>query len=247
MLLVGCSVKSQCSSMPAASTTRRSCSSPQRPRTCGARRAVTSCAVSVRSCSEVWRMVATCCSREAYAPSRPRSTSRIWASTLPSVSLIGPTRPSIACWRLSRSPPASVVACFSLASASRTNASLLRASASPDSAANASRSRCSPARSASSAAADAAASASAMRARSSARSLSARSRSAPARSASRSATARAAPPRPSARPATRPTTAVSAASNSVVTSTVAWSHRPPAIPVRPPGASPGPDRDLPGP
>ena len=35
-------------------------------------------------------MVATCCSREAYAPSRPRSTSRSCASTLPSVSLQRP-------------------------------------------------------------------------------------------------------------------------------------------------------------
>ena len=42
----GCSTKSQCSSRPATSTTRRSCTSPHRPRTCGVRSAVTSAAVS---------------------------------------------------------------------------------------------------------------------------------------------------------------------------------------------------------
>ena len=44
-----CSWKSQWSSMPAISTTRRSCSSPQRPRTCGARSARTRLPASVRS------------------------------------------------------------------------------------------------------------------------------------------------------------------------------------------------------
>ena len=43
---VTCSEKSQCSSMPAISTTRRSWSSPQRPRVWGLRRAVTRLRVS---------------------------------------------------------------------------------------------------------------------------------------------------------------------------------------------------------
>ena len=229
--------------MPAASTTRRSCISPQRPRTCGARRAVTSCEVSIRSCSEVCRIAATCSTRPEYAPTRPRSTSRICSSTLPRVSRSGATRPSIASCRLARSPLACVVAWVvasrSLASASRTNASLLRASASPDSAWNASRSRVSPARSASSAAASPAAPASARRARSSAAARSARSPSRSSRSASRSAVARAAPPRPTASPATRPATAVSSASSRVVGSTRAWSHPRPTEPGRRPGVSPG--------
>ena len=45
--------KSQCSTMPASCTIRSSCSSPHRPRTCGARSALTSCLVSPRSCSEL--------------------------------------------------------------------------------------------------------------------------------------------------------------------------------------------------
>ena len=51
--VVGCSTKSQCWTMPAISTTRRSWISPQRPRTCGARSAVTRLLVSPwrRSCS----------------------------------------------------------------------------------------------------------------------------------------------------------------------------------------------------
>ena len=48
---VTCSSKSQCSSMPAISTTRRSCSSPQRPRVCGDRSAVTRLRVSFCSWS----------------------------------------------------------------------------------------------------------------------------------------------------------------------------------------------------
>ena len=38
MKMVGCSSKSQCSIMPASSTTLRSCTSPQRPRTPGERK-----------------------------------------------------------------------------------------------------------------------------------------------------------------------------------------------------------------
>ena len=46
-----CSSKSQCESMPAISTTRRSWISPQRPRVCGERSAVTRLRVSFCSCS----------------------------------------------------------------------------------------------------------------------------------------------------------------------------------------------------
>ena len=45
-----CSVKSQCSTMPAISTTRRSCISPHRPRACGARSARDQRAGLVCSC-----------------------------------------------------------------------------------------------------------------------------------------------------------------------------------------------------
>ena len=51
---VTCSSKSQCSSMPAISTTRRSCSSPHRPRVWGERRAVTRLRVSF--CSWSWEV-----------------------------------------------------------------------------------------------------------------------------------------------------------------------------------------------
>ena len=48
---VTCSSKSQCSSIPAISTTRRSCNSPQRPRVWGERSAVTRLRVSFWSWS----------------------------------------------------------------------------------------------------------------------------------------------------------------------------------------------------
>ena len=48
---VTCSSKSQCSSMPAISTTRLSCSSPHRPRVWGERSAVTRLRVSLCSWS----------------------------------------------------------------------------------------------------------------------------------------------------------------------------------------------------
>ena len=51
--VVTCSSKSQWGSIPAISTTRRSCTSPQRPRVCGERRAVTRLRVSFCSCSWV--------------------------------------------------------------------------------------------------------------------------------------------------------------------------------------------------
>ena len=57
-----CSSKSQRALIPASSTTRRSCSSPQRPRASGRRSAVTSAWVWARSCSELCR---------AWSPARP--------------------------------------------------------------------------------------------------------------------------------------------------------------------------------
>ena len=55
-----CSSKSQCSVMPAISTTLRSCSSPQRPRVWGRRSAVTRFFVSTVSCSWDRRSESTC-------------------------------------------------------------------------------------------------------------------------------------------------------------------------------------------
>src|SRR3954449_8089420 len=69
----GCSTKSQCSSSPATSTTRRSCTSPQRPRTCGVRRAVTRAAVSCLSWAEAWPTVPICSRSSPCAVARARS------------------------------------------------------------------------------------------------------------------------------------------------------------------------------
>src|ERR1039458_4929675 len=57
---VSCSSKSQCSAMPAISTTLRSCSSPHLPRVCGRRSAVTRFLVSTVSCSWDRRRDSTC-------------------------------------------------------------------------------------------------------------------------------------------------------------------------------------------
>ncbi len=89
--------------MPAASTTRRSWSSPHCPRTFGERRACTSrpvsvCSVCCARCSE------RSCSVSADAlPTRFFSTSCSLTSTLPSESLSGCTRSSMALCRPSRS------------------------------------------------------------------------------------------------------------------------------------------------
>ncbi len=53
--VVTCCSKSQCSTIPAISTTRRSCISPQRPRVAGDRSAVTRLRVS--DCSLSWDSV----------------------------------------------------------------------------------------------------------------------------------------------------------------------------------------------
>ena len=63
-----CSSKSQRALIPASSTTRRSCSSPQRPLASGRRSAVTSAWVWARSCSELCRAMATCSASAACEP-----------------------------------------------------------------------------------------------------------------------------------------------------------------------------------
>ncbi len=55
--------------------------SPHRPRICGARSAVTSCAVSRRSCFDVSAMVRSCSCRVASDPTRPRSRTTSCACT----------------------------------------------------------------------------------------------------------------------------------------------------------------------
>ena len=60
-----CSVKSQWATIPAISTTRRSCTSPHRPRVCGARSAVTKLAVSRWSRSLAVPSCLTCSVRVA--------------------------------------------------------------------------------------------------------------------------------------------------------------------------------------
>ena len=62
---VGCSTKSQCSSMPASSTTRLSCSSPQRPRTVGWRIALARLAVSLCTCGSCVSVRLRSCSLSA--------------------------------------------------------------------------------------------------------------------------------------------------------------------------------------
>ena len=67
---VTCSSKSQCSSMPVSSTTRRSCISPQRPRTAGAFSALTRLPVASRSFSCVADSPTSCWRSSPYAVPR---------------------------------------------------------------------------------------------------------------------------------------------------------------------------------
>ena len=99
---VDCSVKSQWASIPAISQTRRSWISPQRPRVCGERSAVTRLAVSFRSRSCVSATERTCCVRLPWTRARARSSCSSSPRTLSSPSAIGFTSCSIARWRLSR-------------------------------------------------------------------------------------------------------------------------------------------------
>jgi hypothetical protein len=78
----GCSSKSQRGSMPAISTTRRSCISPHRPRTAGVRNARD-------NLSALDPSTLTFSASRAYASSRSRSASASLPSTFLSVSVIG--------------------------------------------------------------------------------------------------------------------------------------------------------------
>ena len=128
-----CSSKSQRELIPASSTTRRSCISPQRPRASGRRSAVTSAWVSILSCSELWRAMCTCSASAAWDRTRSASESRSWASTRASVSFSGPTRFSTATRRVSSSPAAFALAASSRPSAISRNRRVLASSAWADS------------------------------------------------------------------------------------------------------------------
>ena len=121
--------------MPASSTTRFSCTSPQRPRAAGWRSECTSFAVSL--CS-IGRSVSTkrlsCVSSEAYARSRLTSSSPSLPSTFTSCSRIGCTSCCTACSRAARSPCARSRIVSSFAAASSRKLRLLASSASADSA-----------------------------------------------------------------------------------------------------------------
>ena len=98
--------------MPVSSTTRRSCISPQRPRTAGAFSALTRLPVASRSFSCVADSPTSCWRSSPYAVPRRRSISRICASNFSSVARTGATMPSsaccCACWRASTSIVVSV-------------------------------------------------------------------------------------------------------------------------------------------
>lgn len=113
-----CSSKSQKRAIPAISATRRSCSSPHRPRASGRWSARTSASVWALSRSELSRTNSICLLSSARAARAPDSLSLSWLSTLESVSRSGATRFSTACLRWSRSPAASALVVFSRFSAS---------------------------------------------------------------------------------------------------------------------------------
>ena len=127
-----CSSKSQRALIPASSTTRRSCISPQRPLASGRRSAVTSAWVWARSCSELCRAIATCSASAACDRVRAWSDSRSCSSTRARVSRNGPTRCSTAARRISSSLDALAFAACSRPSATSRNREVLASSACAD-------------------------------------------------------------------------------------------------------------------
>ncbi len=103
---VSCSTKSVCSTIPASSTTWRSWTSPQCPRTCGCRSAFTRRPVSPWSVESPVPRARSCSASVAEVDARSFSTSIIRASTALSVSAIGRTISEIDCSRCLRSPVA---------------------------------------------------------------------------------------------------------------------------------------------
>ena len=138
---VVCSSKSQYGAMPASSTTRRSCTSPHRPRTPGLLSARASDAVSSRR-----RRSASCrpATRSVSAP-WPVSTRRSPESMRSSDSRTGRNSSSIAVCRASRSPRAPWLNSPSCVRARSRNDRLFESRAWRDSASNVSRSRVSAA------------------------------------------------------------------------------------------------------
>ncbi len=126
--------------MPAASTTRRSCSSPHWPRTLGERSAWTRRPVS--TCSVCCALLSdrSCSASAECVPTRFRSTSSSLPSTFVSDSLSGWTSSSMAFWRPSRSVRALCWNSESEVRARSRNDWLFWRSASEESAAKASRS-----------------------------------------------------------------------------------------------------------
>ena len=106
--IVCCSMKSQYSIIPASSTTRFSCSSPQRPRTPGRLSASVSGASRRADPGRRCRASTIRCISCAPLSTRRRSESLISRSTCSSVFAIGASRSSIAFLRASMSPAASV-------------------------------------------------------------------------------------------------------------------------------------------
>ena len=109
--------------MPAISTTRRSCISPQRPRTLDDFSAPTRFVAASRSRSCVSEIACICCRRAPYAVPRSRSIARICSSTFSSDARTGATMPSISfSWLFSRACCSAIVwlraRCSSRASAS---------------------------------------------------------------------------------------------------------------------------------
>ena len=115
-----CSWKSQRGSIPAASTTLRSCTSPQRPRTCGVRRALTRLPVSSRRPSCVSASVVRCCVTAPYASWRTFSIPLICRSIRSSESFSGATWPLICVFATSRNDE---LVCWSASDESARNAS----------------------------------------------------------------------------------------------------------------------------
>src|SRR5690349_18744558 len=131
---VTCSSKSQRAVIPASSTTRRSWSSPQRPRASGRRSAVTRACVCVRSCSELRCTKWTCSASAACDWALALSDSLSCSSTRARVSRSGSTRCSIAARRTSSSPAAVALAAWSRPSATSRKRAVLASSTCADSA-----------------------------------------------------------------------------------------------------------------
>ena len=133
---VCCVVKSQYSTMPASSTTARSCCSPQLPRISGRRSAVFSCSVSRRSREPTSPICRTCSVSVANACARRCSLSSIWPATRCRWSSMGLTMLATAWRRCSSSAAAALSVTRWRSSVSSSSRLLVRSSASCESSRN---------------------------------------------------------------------------------------------------------------